>query len=146
MVDEEFSIAGLRDPSQTILAFEGKPGNEGVLLRRLDNDCGNGQIPLNSFSAEHIADDRLLEQIFARSCPWLGKIEGADPCLVTGPRGCGKSTIFRWLSLRTHLHKSAVTFPSSRSLASGSRAVSTFNRLLGWIVTDSQWPILKRQE
>src|ERR1039458_3921354 len=38
--------------------------------------------PFEFLSAEHIADDRLLVQIFALPCPWLEKVSGPDPCLV----------------------------------------------------------------
>lgn len=140
MVDEEFSIA-LRDPSQTILAFEAASTRASTQKTDTTVEMTN---PFEFISAEHIADDRLLEQIFARSCPWLGKIEGADPCLVTGPRGCGKSTIFRWLSLRTHLHKSAADI--SKFKITGfyiSCSIDLHNRL-GWIVTDSQADTLKQ--
>ena len=64
--------------------------------------------PFEFISAEHLADDRVLVEIFAKSCPWLPKVQSNVPCLLVGPRGCGKSTIFRWLSLRAHLHKETI--------------------------------------
>jgi predicted heme/steroid binding protein len=95
------------------------------------------QSPFEFISAEHIADDRLLVEIFAQSCPWLDKVEGPDPCLVTGPRGCGKSTIFRWLSLKAHLHKSSSEIESFRIAGFYISCSSDLQNRLSWIKTEA---------
>lgn len=68
-----------------------------------------GALPLNDafdyISAEHIQDDTLLTALFSNKCPWWAKITSPDPVNLYGPRGCGKSTVFRMLRLMTVLHK-----------------------------------------
>ena len=99
MLEEDPSVR-LRDPVQIKQQFD-------LAVSRADTPVPspNKQLasPFEFLSAEHIADDQLLVEMFAKSCPWLEKAATADPCLVTGPRGCGKSTIFRWMSLKAHL-------------------------------------------
>ena len=99
MIEEDASVR-LRHPAQIKRQFQ-------LAIQRADapRKTSSSQLasPFEFLSAEHIADDSLLVEMFAESCPWLEKVVSADPCLLTGPRGCGKSTMFRWMSLKAHL-------------------------------------------
>ena len=62
--------------------------------------------PFECVAAEHIVSDELLVRVFADSCPWFAEIASPNPVSLTGPAGCGKSMVFRRISLKAMLHKS----------------------------------------
>jgi hypothetical protein len=59
--------------------------------------------PFDGISAEHLAGDEEILNLFVGTLPWIQKALSNTPSVVTGPRGCGKSMVFRYLSARTHL-------------------------------------------
>jgi hypothetical protein len=131
MLDDD-ATTSLREPGQVASQFE-------YAYARASSPRAQSyptlQAPFEYISAEHMVDDRLLVDIFADSCPWLEKVSGPDPCLVTGPRGCGKSTIFRWLSLKAHLHKPDLDAHGLRIAGFYVSCSSDLQNRLGWLRT-----------
>ena len=143
MLEDEPSIA-LREPAQIVTQFELAHTRSATV--QLERDVVlTPKNPFEFISAEHIADDRLLVSMFARSCPFLDKVDGPDPCLVTGPRGCGKSTIFRWLSLKAHLHQPASEIDSLRIAGYYASCSSDLQNRLGWIRTTAMADRFRRE-
>ena len=133
MLDDEPGIA-LREPAQIVKQFN-LAHTRSATVRTPQSPLTKPKDPFEFISAEHIADDRLLVDIFAKSCPFLDKVDGPDPCLVSGPRGCGKSTIFRWLSLKAHLHQPVEEIEAFRIAGFYTSCSSDLQNRLGWIRT-----------
>lgn len=131
MLDDD-PTTRLRSPSQIKEHFEHAYTRAAAPVK---STRGHLLAPFEFISAEHIADDRLLVDIFASSVPWFGKVAGPDPCLVTGPRGCGKSTIFRWLSLKAQLHKPERDISDLRIAGFYLSCSADLQNRVGWVDT-----------
>jgi len=91
--------------------------------------------PFDYIAAEHIVSDELLVNLFADSCPWFGEVAGPNPVLLTGPRGCGKSMVFRRLSLKALLHKSPDEIRASQIAGFYVSCSSDLRNRAGWLNT-----------
>ncbi|MDP1550039.1 MAG: protein kinase [Nitrosomonas sp.] len=71
--------------------------------------------PFDYLSCEQIGQQHsLLRALYSNKFLGISEIESVNNLVVTGPRGCGKSTVFRSLSINQQLHSEG----NSRSLAS----------------------------
>ena len=71
--------------------------------------------PFDFLSCEQIGEDHgLLRSLYSSLFLGVEEIEGRHNLVLTGPRGCGKSTVFKCLSLR-HRYSVKEDFPESIS-------------------------------
>lgn len=81
-----------------------RPENSQLLLDHFDRSFQRGDVkqtlqrPFDFGNAEEVMDNELLQQLAAKSFPWRHKIESSANLLLIGPRGCGKTTVFRSMS------------------------------------------------
>ena len=99
-------LDGMTDDDATRSIRSGRELLGGIqdVTRDAASSLGKGQTlshPFELINAEQIRDDKLLLELFAKTS-WLHHLTSRDAVLLTGPRGCGKSMVLRWLALRTH--------------------------------------------
>lgn len=133
MLDEDKTVA-LTDPSKITELFEStwkecrRPREERE--QKLDD-------PFHYISAELISSDKLLVDLFAESCPWKSDVLSPDPLVLTGPRGCGKSTVFRRLSLKGMLYKGVEEIKNSNIAGFYISCSTDLRNHLNWINSEN---------
>ena len=94
--------------------------------------------PFEAISAEHLADDKVLLALFQDGLPWFKDVLAPKPVVLTGPRGCGKSMLFRYMAVSTQINSAADPQTSNRHAGFGvyvSCATHLQNHLL-WIARE----------
>ena len=137
MLEEDRQVA-LFEPSTIISQFEHSDTKARHPYQDMELKLHD---PFDYISAEHIASDKLLVQLFAESCPWLKEVTSPNPVLLTGPRGCGKSTLFRRMSLKALLFKTSKDIKDSEIAGFYISCSANFRNRFGWITSE---PLTKR--
>lgn len=69
--------------------------------------------PFEYLSCEQMGDSyKLIEQLYSRDFPGYGQLHSRTNTVLTGPRGCGKTTILRNMSIETQVETGQITSPS----------------------------------
>lgn len=89
--------------------------------------------PFEAISAEHLADDSTLLELFIASLPWMASLQENKPIIFTGPRGCGKSMLFRFLAARTHIGVTRRESEIPKSFGVYISCASQLQNNLSWI-------------
>lgn len=120
VLQDHFVAKHLREKDRTLDPIARDPD---ALLQRLESIQGEyataqsaGEklvllTPFDYLSCEQIGEKHsLLAALYSDKFLGIGEIEGANNLVVTGPRGCGKSTVFRSLSLKHQLAAGATSW------------------------------------
>jgi hypothetical protein len=81
-----------------------RPEDAKDILGRFERSFAHGAVrqqlthPFDFGNAEEVMDNSLLYSLAAKTFPWRDQIESSSHLLVIGPRGCGKTTVFRSMS------------------------------------------------
>ncbi len=111
-LNNDFLGRHLMERDKTIDSIARRPAMLFECLRQLDDEYEKFAVssdtklgsPFDFLSCEQIGDvPSILKALYSDLFLGLDDIESRNNIVVTGPRGCGKSTVFRNLSLRQKL-------------------------------------------
>ncbi len=112
------------------------------LKETLHESVSKNQLQFSIFdglSAENLTDDGLLLDLFT-DLPWMNTVSKSNSTLLTGPRGCGKSMLFRALSLRTKLSRKNINISDIENLPFVGIYISCAQDLQGDVLWISRKP------
>jgi hypothetical protein len=87
---------GIKKPSDVLKCFRDNMRAAEASPRKL-------RTPFDALSAEDIQNDALLTDLCFTKSWWAAELEKPGNVLLVGPRGCGKSMLFRRLRLKTKI-------------------------------------------
>lgn len=87
---------GISKPSDVLTRLKGSLEATKETPRQLKD-------PFEPLNTENITNDALLADLCLTEMPWTSKLEKIGNVLLIGPRGCGKTMIFRRLRLKTKI-------------------------------------------
>jgi ABC-type multidrug transport system fused ATPase/permease subunit len=150
-LNDQFLARHLVENNPTLDSLAKNPRGLFARLRELDTEferAGGDEsaqllTPFDFLSCEQIGDaPTLLKALYSELFLGLPEIESRNNIVVTGPRGCGKTTVFKSLSLRQKLRvdeAQASKIDSTSECTTGAtistlrfRATSTPNELRLW--------------